>query len=263
MLARRFARPLALYVTWLIVRLPMSANVVTAATLVAGLIAAALLGVGSTTSFVAGAIVLQLWYVLDHVDGQVARFRRSESVTGVYFDFMMHHIVHPAVAFAIGFGIAAQTGELSWTLAGAAFAIGLATLSLSNDCRYKAFFAESKRGEWRRAEGAGPNAGKACEQSRRRFAVRLMQKSCEIPNIVIAVTLVAMSMLWNAAAGGLVIQIYLAIMAMIAPLLGLARLARQVWQKSIDVEFREFFDTSGTTEPRSQQFDEPPTKQAA
>jgi phosphatidylglycerophosphate synthase len=146
LLARRGARPAALYLTWLVVRWPVSANAVTALALVVGCVAAFLFAQPQPAAFVAGVVALHVWYLLDHVDGQVARYRRTESVTGLYFDFMMHHVVHPACAFALGYGVACRTGELTWTLAGAGFAIGLMLLAVSNDCRYKAYFALSRRG---------------------------------------------------------------------------------------------------------------------
>src|SRR5437867_6805094 len=83
LLARRFARPAALYVTWLVCRWPISANVVTGVTLIVGWAAAAFLA--TPGFFVPGVATLWIWYLLDHVDGQVARLRQSQSVTGVYF----------------------------------------------------------------------------------------------------------------------------------------------------------------------------------
>jgi CDP-alcohol phosphatidyltransferase len=143
LLARLFARPAALYITWLVSELPISANAVTGCTLVVGWTAAAFMALPGF--FGIGVATLWLWYLLDHVDGQLARLHSSQSVTGVYFDFMMHHLVHPAVAFAIGYGLASSTNCLPWTLAGASFALGTIALSLSNDCRYKAFYAVASR----------------------------------------------------------------------------------------------------------------------
>src|SRR5262245_31082145 len=130
LLARRFARPTALYVTWVLCRLPISANVVTVLALLVGWSAALLLAMPGTATFDLGVAVLWIWYLLDHVDGQVARLRGSQSVTGVYFDFMMHHLVHPPVAFGLGYGLARGTGDIDWTLAGAGFAFGIMALSL-------------------------------------------------------------------------------------------------------------------------------------
>ena len=51
--------------------------------------AAALERVSGT--FVAGVALAHLSFWLDHVDGQVARWRGTASLDGVYFDYMMHN----------------------------------------------------------------------------------------------------------------------------------------------------------------------------
>ena len=261
-LARRVARPAALYVTWFVVRVPLSANAVTAFTLVVGLTAAMLIGLGQRSLFLAGAAVLNFWYLLDHVDGQVARFHRRESVTGVYFDFMMHHVVHAAVAFSLGYGLARQSGELAWSLAGAALALGVTALSLANDCRYKAFYSAEQKGGGRRAEGGGPEGfsdafgqsfSAAATASRRptveartpahralRSAIRVGQKLCEMPNVIIAMTVLAGVVALHPRLGFQIVQGYLLLMSILAPVLAVARVAKQVWLCQPDTDFHSF-----------------------
>lgn len=282
LLARRVARPAAVYLTWLAVRWPITANMVTAATLVVGVAAAVLLGLGRAPWFVAGAIVLNLWYLLDHVDGQVARFRRSESVTGVYFDFMMHHIVHPVVAFSLGYAIATQTEELHWTLAGGAFAFGVTMLSLANDCRYKAFYAAEVKGGGRRLPSPGDPGAAASEfqhagsrgperdhvapdslfseettasshptPEARTLAVRVLrialhfgQKLCEMPNVIIAITILATVVAIRPRLGFQTVEGYVLVMSILAPMLALARLGKQVWFGQPDTDFQSLNATS-------------------
>ena len=74
-LARRVARPSAVYGTWLAVRLGLSAHQVTLAALAASLGGALAIGAGSRLGFVLGVSLLHLGFWLDHVDGQVARWR--------------------------------------------------------------------------------------------------------------------------------------------------------------------------------------------
>src|SRR5438874_2038788 len=74
-LARRAARPSAIYGTWLAVRLGLSAHQVTLAALAASLCGVLAIGAGSRASFVLGVLLLHLGFWLDHVDGQVARWR--------------------------------------------------------------------------------------------------------------------------------------------------------------------------------------------
>ena len=144
-LARRWARPTAVYGTWAAVRLGLSAHQVTCAALLSGLAGSAAIGSGTRAGFVAGVALAHLAFWLDHVDGQVARWRGTASLDGVYLDYLMHHAANLALGFALGYGLAARTGDPRWAAAGFAVAAGWAGLSLHNDCRYKAFFQRLKR----------------------------------------------------------------------------------------------------------------------
>src|SRR5690349_3195046 len=136
-LARRIGRPTAVYGTWVAVRLGLSAHQVTLAALLASLAAAVAIATGHRAGFVAGVALAHLAFWLDHVDGQVARWRRTASLDGVYFDYLMHHAANLGLGYGLGYGLAARTGDLRWAGAGFAIAVGWAGLSLHNDCRYK------------------------------------------------------------------------------------------------------------------------------
>ena len=81
------------------------------------------IGTGDRLLFVVGVVLAQLGFWLDHVDGQVARWRGTSSLDGVYLDYLMHHAANLALGFALGYGLAVRLGDLRWTIAG--FAIGL------------------------------------------------------------------------------------------------------------------------------------------
>ena len=87
----RWARPAAVHGTWLAVRLGLSAHQVTLAALATGLLAAGAIGGGTRAGFVAGALLNLLAFWLDRVDGQVARWRGTAGLDGVYLDYLMHH----------------------------------------------------------------------------------------------------------------------------------------------------------------------------
>ena len=90
-LARRVARPTAVYGCWLAIRLGLSAHQVTLLALASWLLASVAIGTGDRTLFVVGVVLAQLGFWLDHVDGQVARWRGTVSLDGVYLDYLMHH----------------------------------------------------------------------------------------------------------------------------------------------------------------------------
>ena len=87
-MARHITRDQALYVTRFLLPTGISANQVTLLSMVTGVIAALFFIPSNKWFFFTGALLLQLWYILDHVDGQIARYRNQSSLTGMFFDFI-------------------------------------------------------------------------------------------------------------------------------------------------------------------------------
>jgi hypothetical protein len=244
-LARRVARPSAVYGTWLAVRLGLSAHQVTLLSLASSFAAALAVMTGSRAGFVAGVALAHLAFWLDHVDGQVARWRGTESLDGVYFDYLMHHVANLSMGFALGYGLAAQDGDLRWAAAGFAIALGWAALGLHNDCRYKAFFQRLKRetARFRVDGGSGGRPSPPAPWPRRGVAAWTWPayKSCEPHVVVFGLTALALAaivapslwmLLWRVAAGT---------MALLAPALALGRAARTVIGQGVSREFDRWF----------------------
>jgi len=244
-LARRVARPSAVYGTWAAIRLGLSAHQVTTLALVAGLAGAGAIATGDRWAFVLGAALGHLAFWLDHVDGQVARWRGSASLDGVYYDYLMHHALNLANGFALGFGLAARTGELRWAAAGAAIATGWALLSLHNDCRYKAFVQrlKSSRESYRVEGGSGGRPAPAPGWPRRGLGVVTYPayKSCEPHVVLLAVTgLAVLAMIapsWWAAGW----KAGVAAMALGGPALAAARVRRSIARSAAESEFRSWY----------------------
>ena len=91
---------------WLAIRLGLSAHQVTLLALGSWLLAALAIGTGDRFLFVVGVALAQLGFWLDHVDGQVARWRGTACLDGVYLDYLMHHAANLTLGFALGFGLA-------------------------------------------------------------------------------------------------------------------------------------------------------------
>ncbi|QDV35939.1 CDP-alcohol phosphatidyltransferase family protein [Tautonia plasticadhaerens] len=244
-LARRFARPTAVYGTWLAVRLGCSANQLTMAALAASLSSAAAIGLGTRAGFVAGSLLCLLAFWLDRVDGQVARWRGTAGLVGVYLDYLMHHAASMALGFSLGFGLANRTGDPSWAAAGFAVSAGWTFLSIHNDCRYKAFFQPLKRsaGSFRVDGGSGGRPGPPAPWPKRGIGMLTWPcyKSCE-PHVSL-MTLLGLSALavvfppaWEVAW-----RAYALAMAAMAPVLASARVARAVRRKAVDEEFSDWF----------------------
>lgn len=100
----RLVRRVSIYVTWLLIRTPISANGVTFLFLAAALSGAAAFAVGERWAWLAGTLLIWLSIVFDFSDGEVARFRRESSWFGDYFEETVHaaHLIAMHACIAIG-----------------------------------------------------------------------------------------------------------------------------------------------------------------
>lgn len=113
--AKYVVRPISILFTWVFVRTPISANQVTILQEILGVIGAILFGFGR---FVLGALFLQLGYILDCSDGEVARWKNQQSESGKFLDLIGHMIVIPFYYFGLGLGIFLETGQIVILIAG-------------------------------------------------------------------------------------------------------------------------------------------------
>jgi hypothetical protein len=243
-LARRVGRPSAVYGTWLAIRLGLTANQVTTLALAASLAAAIAFGDGRRSGFLAGVLLAQLAYWLDHVDGQVARWRRAGRVGGIYFDFMMHHAANLALGFGLGFGLALRTGVPAWSVAGMLAGSGWLFLGLHNDCRYKALFArlkdERRPLRVRFAERPAPPA--RWPRSGPGLLAWPLQKACEPHLVLLTLTALGASAVLAPAIWASATPAYVAGMAILAPGLALARGAKCVVLDAPGAEYDRWFE---------------------
>jgi hypothetical protein len=244
-LARRVARPTAVYGCWLAIRLGLSAHQVTVGALCSWLGAAVAIGTGQRFVFVGGVILTHLGFWLDHVDGQVARWRRTASLDGVYFDYLMHHAANLALGFALGYGLASRSGDARWTIAGFAIAMGWALLSLHNDCRYKAFFQRLKSVtvSYRIDGGRGGRPQPPAPWPRRGRAALTWAayKACEIHVVLMSLAVLAMLAIALPAVWLAVWRSGVLLLAVLAPVLGVARAARSLLRGNVETEFSRWF----------------------
>jgi phosphatidylglycerophosphate synthase len=123
--AKYFIRPISLWFTWVFVRTPLNANHVTIIQEIFGIIGAVLLACGR---FVLGALFLQLGFIMDNSDGEVARWKNQQSESGKFLDLIGHMIVIPSYFFGLGLGLYLQQGTIFTLIMG--FLAGLFSLKL-------------------------------------------------------------------------------------------------------------------------------------
>ena len=244
-MARRVTRPMALRVTWVIHPWGLSAHAATLTAWSAGIAAALAFGWGNAAGWMLGAGLLQLWYLLDHVDGHLARFHRSASLDGTQLDYLMHHTINLLAPLGVGCGIASTCLEPLWSLAGLCWGLGLMLIGLQHDARYKAFIQRLKRlhGELHVIGGGGARPGPAPGPPRGAAPCFgwLARKLCEIHVTMNLLTLLALVWLASPSNGLLATKCVLVFMASLAILVALATLARSQQRQSCEQEFCEWF----------------------
>lgn len=98
------ARPVSFHLTWLFVRLGLSANQVTWLGAVVALAGCGLLAAGGYAAQIAGAALVVAWSVLDTVDGNLARHYGTAGKRGELMDALVGYIVVVALFSALGVG---------------------------------------------------------------------------------------------------------------------------------------------------------------
>ena len=117
----------SLPITKFFVDLRLSPNYASIGFLIAGLVGAALQSFACVWAL-AGALLLVLYYVLDCVDGEVARFQRVVDVRWGYYDYLFHMLIKPLTFFGVALGSFLEL-DLAWVFC-AAFSAAVATLWL-------------------------------------------------------------------------------------------------------------------------------------
>ena len=115
---RYFIWKISAPITYLLVRTPISANQVTVIQEIIGTIGAIMLAVPSIKIMLLGIFLIQFGFILDCVDGEVARYKGQSSVRGVFLDLIGHQIVIPFYIFFTSLGVFVRTGQIDALVVG-------------------------------------------------------------------------------------------------------------------------------------------------
>jgi phosphatidylglycerophosphate synthase len=125
---RFVARPLAAVMLVPLARTSITPNQVTFATLAVFLAGAAMMALcPARGSLVWSAVILELSYVLDCVDGQLARWKGTSSPVGAHLDFLMDEIKAFVLVAAVGIRLWRGTHQDIWLVEGLLGLVAVAT----------------------------------------------------------------------------------------------------------------------------------------
>jgi phosphatidylglycerophosphate synthase len=113
-------RRISIRFTWLLLHTRLSANQVTVLAILIGIAGALLLAWSDFWPLVIGLVALQLSFVLDYSDGEIARYQaREQGVTtgagGAYLDWIGHYYVPATMTGALAYGAYKVSGH-DWLL---------------------------------------------------------------------------------------------------------------------------------------------------
>lgn len=131
------ARPLAAILVAMLRRTPLTPNQVTILGVVVFLgCIATLISWRDWTGFIVSALILELAYLFDCADGQLARLKKMTSDIGAYFDFLIDEVKALLLVGACSIRVWLETGVDAWLIVGiAGCAIVSIATSLTNFVR--------------------------------------------------------------------------------------------------------------------------------
>ena len=97
-----FYRKVSIYFTKLLLHTFITANQATLISLAFGLLGVILF---SLQYYLFGALMFPLSILFDCIDGEIARYRRTSSIKGVYLDVMTHYIIDSSIFVGLSIGV--------------------------------------------------------------------------------------------------------------------------------------------------------------
>lgn len=136
---RLYMREISLRCDRYLVNTRISPNQLTHLMIVAGAAAGAALLVPGLAGALLGVLLIQLYLLLDCVDGEIARWRKQTSITGVYLDRVGHYLCEAVLL--VGFGLRAADlfhresdgTQWQWAFLGTVAALGAILIKAETD----------------------------------------------------------------------------------------------------------------------------------
>ncbi len=104
-LSRHFHRKISVLITFFLLKTKISANTVTKINFIISLIGCGFFLNPSYAFWFVGAIIYQLTHILDGVDGEIARFRKTVSKKGALLDDLRHNVTNAFLFLSLGRGL--------------------------------------------------------------------------------------------------------------------------------------------------------------
>ena len=213
---RFFSRYISIYITWLFLKLGITANAVTFLMIPTTLIGVVLCVPHILWLNILGCSLVIMAEVLDCVDGELARWTKKSSIKGLYLDLVSHVLCNAPVSAICGLHMYARTRRLKYmVLAFVAYATVEILLGLRDV--YLAAIWESMSSEEQTAKSLLFGVGQA-NKSGGRWSVNLLKRVLHILTDHVVVRLISVVCILVSHAGFFVA---LAFFAWLFPVVGI------------------------------------------
>jgi phosphatidylglycerophosphate synthase len=114
--ARYVLQKISIYITWFLLKTPLTPNQVSLIGLLSGVAAIVCFAQGKGVGLLLGAFFAQLMMVLDAVDGEVARYRKITGLEGHFLDAVGYHLMTTFLFIGITIGVHQRSSSNSLTI---------------------------------------------------------------------------------------------------------------------------------------------------
>jgi hypothetical protein len=252
---RYVSRSLSIFLTRALIPTRVTPDQVSFAMIVTGVLSAVCFLCPDEILFFVGALVLQFWYILDCVDGELARYRdyvkrrqitqeKSDlPITGGYWDYLNHYIVHGIVPLGLSYGFFLKTGAHFWLYCGYIMSLSQTMLLAVHDTKSRAFLGKlTKMGKTHDIRLKAGTAGLDTppkKHSLPKWGFMILHYSCTYPTVMNVITLTALVSLFVPGDLRSLLLLYYAA-GSLRVFLGLA--AKNLRNKGLDRDFDSQFD---------------------
>jgi hypothetical protein len=111
-----FLRPVSFPVTYVLLKLGISANATTSFSIIMETIGCILIAFGGYPARIGGTLLIMLWAILDCVDGNIARFRKTGTLSGIFIDDFGAIVLYALLYLSVGISATANGDGFLWQL---------------------------------------------------------------------------------------------------------------------------------------------------
>ncbi len=135
-----FSSMFSIYFSYFFIRLKLTADQVTIVFFLLGLTGAIFYSTNTLLCSLLGYLFFRLHIIVDMSDGDVARFNKSYSIRGAYWDAMIHSILNPLYCIAISFAMYTRFDDVFFLLLSPFMALSAGLVMAVKNNYYKACY---------------------------------------------------------------------------------------------------------------------------